>query len=91
MKFLLILVFFVFSFSSAYSVDIKDIFYVGKMESYNNKFTLYFKTRNKAVLARGENENYINDYPQDLYLFDHPNPLLRYQKVLQIYQNLHYL
>ena len=26
-------------------------FYIGKMKAYNDKFTLYFKTRNKAVLA----------------------------------------
>ena len=36
------------------------------MESYNKNFTLYFKTRKKAILARGEDFNYINDYPQDL-------------------------
>ena len=36
-------------------------FYIGKMKSYNDKFTLYFKTRNKAILARGEEKNYINN------------------------------
>ena len=41
------------------------------MQSYNNDFTLYFKTRSKAVLARGEEFNYITDYPQDLYIYDH--------------------
>ena len=46
-------------------------FHIGKMKSYDNEFTLYFKTRSKAIIARGENSNYLNDYPQDLYLFDH--------------------
>ena len=49
----------------------QDLFHVGKMKSYNNNFTLYFKTRNKAILARGEEFNYITDYPQDLYIYDH--------------------
>ncbi len=48
-----------------------DYFHVGKMNSHHEKFTLYFKTRQKAILARGESSNYINDYPQDLYLYDH--------------------
>ena len=38
------------------------------MKSHDNRFTLYFKTREKAVLARGKEFNYINDYPQDLYI-----------------------
>ena len=41
------------------------------MQSYDKDFTLYFKTREKAILAKGENFNYINDYPQDLYIYDH--------------------
>ncbi len=48
-----------------------DYFFIGKMDSYNKEFTLYFKSREKAILARGENNNYINDYPQDLYIYDH--------------------
>tara|TARA_Y100001936_G_scaffold169595_1_gene165862 strand:- start:448 stop:1005 length:558 start_codon:yes stop_codon:yes gene_type:complete len=59
-----------------------DYFHVGKMDSYNKKFTLYFKTRYKAVLAKGENNNYINDFPQDLYLYDNKTkidiPLISY-------------
>ena len=51
--------------------DVDNIFHIGKMQSYNNDFTLYFKTRNKAVLARGEEFNYITDYPQDLYIYNH--------------------
>jgi len=38
------------------------------MLSHDDKFTLYFRTREKAVLARGEEFNYIADYPQDLYI-----------------------
>ena len=35
---------------------------------YDKKFTLFFKTREKAILAKGEGFNYITDYPQDLYI-----------------------
>ena len=48
--------------------DFEEIFNVGTMNSHDNKFTLYFRTREKAVLARGEELNYITDYPQDLYM-----------------------
>ena len=41
------------------------------MKSYNNEFILYFKPRNKSILARGEERNYIKDYPQDLYIYIH--------------------
>ena len=36
-----------------------NLFHIGKMNSHNNSFTLYFKTREKAILARGEDFNYI--------------------------------
>ena len=71
MKFLSLLLTFVFYFTSSISKEIEDIFFVGKMESYNQKFTLYFKTREKAIVARGKNFNYITDYPQDLYIYNH--------------------
>ena len=48
-----------------------DLFYIGQMSSHNNQFTLYFKTRSKAILARGEEHNYITDFPQDLYIYNH--------------------
>ena len=48
--------------------DFEEVFNIGKMLSHDNKFTLYFRTREKAVLARGEEFNYITDYPQDLYI-----------------------
>ena len=53
-----------------------NYFHIGKMNSYNSEFTLYFKTRKKAILAKGEFSNYINDFPQDLYclLYTSPSP-----------------
>jgi len=48
--------------------DLEEVFNVGKMISHDNKFTLYFRTREKAILAKGEEFNYIADYPQDLYI-----------------------
>ena len=82
MKFVSLLFIFVFYFTSSISKEFEDMFFVGKMESYNQKFTLYFKTREKAVLARGQYSNYITDYPQDLYLFNNETektkPLITY-------------
>ena len=71
MRLLSLLLIFVLYFSSSISKEIEDIFFVGKMVSYNKNFTLYFKTREKAILARGKNFNYITDYPQDLYIYNH--------------------
>ena len=48
--------------------NLGEIFNIGKMISHDDKFTLYFRTREKAVLAKGEEFNYITDYPQDLYI-----------------------
>ena len=82
MKSLLFLLIFAFSITSGFSKEIEDIFFVGKMESYDKEFTLYFKTREKAILAKGENSNYITDYPQDLYMYEHSTkkdyPLISY-------------
>ena len=62
--------------------NVDDIFYVGKMDSHNKNFVLFFKTREKAILAKGEEFNYITDYPQDLYIYDRktkkPEPLITY-------------
>ena len=62
--------------------DFEEVFNVGKMISHDDKFTLYFRTREKAVLARGEKFNYINDYPQDLYILyndtGRTNPIITY-------------
>jgi len=48
-------------------INYEQVINIGKMISHDKKFTLYFKTREKAVLAKGEEFNYIKDYPQDLY------------------------
>mgnify|MGYP003327418983 CR=1 FL=1 len=52
------------------------------MKSYDNEFTLYFKTREKSVLAKGQEFNYIKDYPQDLYYLQMETSFLN--KSLQI-------
>ena len=60
-----------------------DLFYIGQMNSHDKHFSLYFKTREKAILARGEKSNYINDYPKDLYIYDYKtkssSPLISYE------------
>ena len=60
-----------------------NLFYIDKMNSHNKNFALYFKGREKSILARGENENYINDYPNDLYIYDYKtrisSPLISYE------------
>ena len=63
----------IYSFAEPNVIEKEDFFYIGKMESHNEKFTLYFKTRQKSVLARGEEYNYITDFPQDLYIYNHHN------------------
>ena len=64
-----------------YYVD--KLFHIGKMNSHDKKFSLYFKTREKAVLARGENYNYVTEFPQDLYIYNHKtkisSPLISYE------------
>ena len=62
--------------------NIDDIFHIGKMDYHNKNFVLFFKTREKAILAKGEEFNYITDYPQDLYIYDkktkEAKPLITY-------------
>ena len=48
--------------------NFEEVVNIGTMLSHDDKFTLYFRTREKAVLAKGEEFNYIEDYPQDLYI-----------------------
>ena len=60
-----------------------DFFHIGQMNSHDRKFSLYFKTRDKAILARGEDFNYVTDFPQDLYIYDYKTkisePLISYE------------
>ena len=60
-----------------------DLFHIDQMNSHNKNFALYFKGREKSILARGEDENYINDYPKDLYIYDYKtktsSPLISYE------------
>ena len=62
---------------------VDSLFHIDQMNSHNENFALYFKSRDKAILARGENSNYINDYPKDLYMYDYKtknsSPLISYE------------
>ena len=68
--------------SNPYQQDVEEVFNIGKMLSHDKKFTLFFQSREKAILARGEEFNYIVDYPQDLYILNNKNgkisPLITY-------------
>jgi hypothetical protein len=64
-----VVLFFLANFT--YAEKINDMFFIGKMDSHDDSFALYFKTRDKAILAKGENFNYITDYPQDLYIYNY--------------------
>ena len=63
--------------------QLDEMFFIGKMDSHNKDFTLFFKTRDKAILAKGENYNFVTDYPQDLYIYDNKLkksfPLISYE------------
>ena len=86
------------TFGDINHINNNKYFHIGKMKSYDNEFTLYFKTRSKAIIAKGENSNYLNDYPQDLYLFDHLSntdyPLITYEwfpkKIKKLFKNYSY-
>jgi hypothetical protein len=83
-----IIIFFVLIFFSNISLaenqasPIDKLFYIGQMNSHDKKFSLYFKTRAKAVLARGVDSNYVTEFPQDLYIYNHKtkisSPLITY-------------
>ena len=72
-----------YSFAENENSSAEKLFYIGQMNSHDKNFSLYFKTREKAVLARGENFNYVTDYPQDLYMYDYKTktsiPLISYE------------
>ena len=71
------------SFAENQESSADSFFHIGQMKSHNKNFSLYFKTREKAVLARGEDFNYVTDFPQDLYIYDYKTtisiPLISYE------------
>ena len=75
-----------------YKQDLEEVFNIGQMLSHDKKFTLFFKPRQKAILARGEEFNYIIDYPQDLYILHNDtgkmSPLITYDWFPQKVKNL---
>ena len=84
---IILLIIFVFSLSknslaneNEFLVD--NLFHIDHMNSHNKDFALYFKGREKSILARGETSNYINDLPKDLYIYDYKtkssSPLISY-------------
>ena len=89
-KFIFCFIFFTFVFNiegksnemSPSQLNYEQVINVGKMDSHDKLFTLFFKTREKAVLAKGEDLNYINDFPQDLYYLNNTtgaiSPLITY-------------
>jgi hypothetical protein len=88
MKKLIILIFLLINVPSLisakdYEFKAEDLFHLDQMNSHNQDFALYFKSREKSVLARGETANYINDYPKDLYIYDYKSkkssPLISYE------------
>ena len=87
MKFLTIIILSTFYFGNLFAeishLNFYNLFNVGKMESYNKEFTLYFKARKKSIIARGVENNYMKDFPQDLYIYNHKThddlPLISYE------------
>ena len=81
--YLILIYIFTTIFSYANDRNLNDYFHIGKMVSYDDNFILYFKTREKSIIAKGENSNYINDYPQDLYIYNNllseDKPLISYE------------
>ena len=75
-----------------YKQDFEEVFNIGQMLSHDKKFTLFFRSREKAVLAKGETFNYITDYPQDLYILfndsGNVSPLITYDWFPQKVKNL---
>ena len=88
MKKLLLISIILFLFkNSVFAQDNKlmvdNLFHIDQMNSHDENFALYFKPREKAILARGENSNYINDFPKDLFIYDYKtkssSPLISYE------------
>ncbi len=99
-KFILCFIYFIFFINingntneaDPYQQNVEEVFNIGQMLSHDKKFTLFFKSRDKAVLARGEEFNYIMDYPQDLYILHNDtgqmNSLITYDWFPQEAKNL---
>jgi len=81
--FFLLIFFLSSSLAESQESSIDKLFHIGQMNSHDKKFSLYFKTRKNAVLAKGENFNYVTDFPQDLYIYDYKTktstPLISYE------------
>ncbi len=84
--FLISVIFFLFKnsvFAQENKLMIDNLFHIDQMNSHDENFALYFKPREKAILARGENSNYINDFPKDLFIYDYKTksstPLISYE------------
>jgi hypothetical protein len=73
-NFFIVILVLIFSLNSSLAENeessVNKLFHIGQMSSHDKKFSLYFKTREKAVLARGEDYNYVTDFPQDLYIYN---------------------
>ena len=82
-KLLYFFIIIILSYIPAKAGQLDEMFFIGKMDSHNKDFTLFFKTRDKAILAKGENYNFVTDYPQDLYIYDNKLkksfPLISYE------------
>ena len=88
MRRIFLLIIFIFSLKNVVSAKdneflADDLFHIDHMNSHNKNFALYFKGREKSILARGETSNYVNDYPKDLYIYDYntktSSPLISYE------------
>ena len=81
--------------SDPYKQDVEEVLNIGKMLSHDKKFTLFFRSRGKAILAKGEEFNYIVDYPQDLYILNNNtkkmSPLITYDWFPQKAKNLSFI
>ena len=86
-KFIIISFYLIFISGSVIAENIEssanNLFHIGQMNSHNKNFALFFKTRDKAILARGEDYNYVTDFPQDLYIYNYEtkisSPLISYE------------
>ena len=86
-KFIITSFYLIFISSSVIAENIESsantLFHIGQMNSHNKNFALFFKTRDKAILARGEDYNYVTDFPQDLYIYNYKtkisSPLISYE------------